>query len=206
MKKIVYFAIAAILFTACSQSKEQKAEALIKKEIIKSLYKPDTYKSIETKLDSAFAPIDDPKNLETVAELSELSKQIERLESTAKYKKSSMAIWSGPYTTAYERNQYQEAKEEYNEAISEIETLREKGIKLMNELKEAFDTEKSFIGYKVTHNYRADNNAGQTLIGNVIFFVDNNLEEILYSIDADEYTQKNEAIKLLIEEFQKNMN
>lgn len=60
MKKFFYLALVAIVVVACGQSQEQKAESLIKEELKKSLYKPETYKPIETKVDSAFAPYDDP--------------------------------------------------------------------------------------------------------------------------------------------------
>ena len=49
--------------------------------------------------------------------------------------------------------------------------------------------ERKFIGYKVLHNYRADNNAGNSLIGNTIFFIDENFTEVRYSMEAEEYNQ-----------------
>lgn len=60
MKKFFYFAFSTLVLVACSQSQEQKAEVLIKESLKKSLYKPETYKPVETKVDSAFAPYDDP--------------------------------------------------------------------------------------------------------------------------------------------------
>jgi hypothetical protein len=77
----------------------------------KSLYKPETYKPVETKVDSAFAPYDDPAFFEELAELGKMNSEYEDLEEKAKRAKSSMAIWSGPYQTAFGRNEYQEAKE-----------------------------------------------------------------------------------------------
>ena len=48
---------------------------------------------------------------------------------------------------------------------------------------------RKFIGYKAIHNYRADNNAGNTLIGNTIFFIDKNFEKVTYSMEVEEYNQ-----------------
>ena len=62
MKKIFYLALVAIVMVACGQSQEQKAEYLIKESLKKSLYKPETYKPVETKVDSAFAPCHDRRN------------------------------------------------------------------------------------------------------------------------------------------------
>lgn len=79
MKKIFYLALVAIVIVACKQSQEQKAEYLIKESLKKSLYKPETYKPVETKVDSAFAPYDDPAFFEELAELGEMNSEYEEL-------------------------------------------------------------------------------------------------------------------------------
>ena len=108
MKNIIYLALVAIVMVSCGQSQEKKAESLIKESLIKSLYKPETYKPVETIVDSAFAPYDDPAFFEELAKLGKMNSEYEELESKAKHAKSSMAIWSGPYMSAYGRNEYQE--------------------------------------------------------------------------------------------------
>ena len=110
MKKIFYLALVTVVIAACGQPQEQKAEALIKESLKKSLYKPETYKPVETKVDSAFAPYDDPAFFEELAELGKMNSEYADLEEKAKHAKSSMSIWSGPYQTSFGRNQYQEAK------------------------------------------------------------------------------------------------
>ena len=62
--------------------------------------------------------------------------------------------------------------------------------------------EQRFIGYKAVHNYRADNNAGNTLIGNTIFFIDENFSEVRYSLEVEEYNQIQEAISQLKEQIE----
>lgn len=129
MKKFFYLALVAIVVVGCGQSQEQKAESLIKEELKKSLYKPETYKPIETKVDSAFAPYDDPAFFKELAELGKMNSEYEELESKAKHAKSSMSIWSGPYMSAYSRNEYQDAKADYEEANDKLGKLKTKGIK-----------------------------------------------------------------------------
>ena len=68
MKNCWYLALFAVIVVACGQSQEQKAETLIKENLKKSLYKPESYKPVETKVDSAFAPYDDPAFFEELAE------------------------------------------------------------------------------------------------------------------------------------------
>lgn len=202
MKKIFYLALVAIVMVACGQSQEQMAEALIKESLKKSLYKPETYKPVETKVDSAFAPYDDPAFFEELAELGKMNSEYADLEEKAKHAKSSMSIWSGPYQTSFGRNQYQEAKEEYDEANAKIEKLKTKGRKQYEKVANMLQGNLKFIGYKAIHNYRADNNAGNTLIGNTIFFIDKNFEEVTYSMEVEEYNQVQEAIEQLQEQLE----
>ena len=202
MKKIFYLALVTVVIAACGQPQEQKAEALIKESLKKSLYKPETYKPVETKVDSAFAPYDDPAFFEELAELGKMNSEYADLEEKAKHAKSSMSIWSGPYQTSFGRNQYQEAKEEYDEANAKIEKLKTKGRKQYEKVANMLQENRKFIGYKAIHNYRADNNAGNTLIGNTIFFIDKNFEEVTYSMEVEEYNQVQEAIEQLQEQLE----
>ena len=202
MKKFFYLAFSTLVLVACSQSQEQKAEVLIKESLKKSLYKPETYKPVETKVDSAFAPYDDPAFFEELAELGKMNSEYEELEEKAKRAKSSMAIWSGPYQTAYGRNEYQEAKEEYDEANAKIDKLKTKGKKQYEKVISMLQGERKFIGFKALHNYRADNNAGNTLIGNTIFFIDENFSEVQYSMEAEEYNQVQDAINQFKEQIE----
>lgn len=202
MEKIINLLFVAVIMIACSQSPEQKAEALVKESLKKTLYKPETYKAVETKVDSAFAPYDDPAFFEELAELGKMNDEYAELEEKAKSAKSSMSIWSGPYMTAYGRNEYQEAKEEYDEANAKIEKLKTKGRKQYEKVASMLQGEQKFIGYKVLHNYRADNNAGNTLIGNTIFFIDENFTEVRYSLEVEEYNQIQEAISQFKEQIE----
>ena len=202
MKKIIYLALLAVIMIACGQSQEQKAETLIKESLKKSLYKPETYKPVETKVDSAFAPYEDPAFFKELAELGKLNNEYVELEEKAKRAKSSMSIWSGPYQSAFGRNEYHEAKEEYEEANAKIEKLKTKGRKQYEKVAKMLQDERKFIGYKAVHNYRADNNAGNTLIGNTIFFIDENFTEVRYSLEVEEYNQIQETIRQFKEQIE----
>ena len=202
MKNYLYLALLAIVVVDCGQSHEKKAEALIKEELKKTLYKPETYKPVDTKVDSAFAPYDDPALFEEIMEFRNLSEEHVFLESKAKSAKSSMSLWSGPYQTEYGRNNYRDAKEEFDEANSQLEKLKLRGIKLQEKILSKLNADRKFIGYKVVHNYRADNNAGNTLIGNSMFFIDKDFKEVLFRLDVEEYNEFQEAIKYFVEQFE----
>lgn len=132
----------------------------------------------------------------------ELGSEIESLEFTIKDAKSSMALWSGPYQSSYDRNEYNEAKEEYDKANEKLEKIRKKAQPLVSEIYDLLNQKPKFIGFKATHNYRADNNAGNTLIGNSIFIIDPDFEKILFSMEKEDYDDYQEALKQVKEQIE----
>ena len=202
MNKIFYLVLFAMVMVSCSKSKEQKAEALVKESVKKVLFKPETYKPVETKVDSAFAPYDDPGFFKELAELEAINSDYEELVLNAKHAKSSMSIWSGPYQTSFGRNEYQEAKGDYEEANAKIEKLKKKGRKQYEKVVQLLQASPKFIGYKVVHSFRADNNDGDTLMGEFVFIIDKNFEEIIYSMEAEGYNQAQKAISSFMEQLE----
>lgn len=205
MKKILLLFSIALIFCSCSKSPEDKANELIKAELRKSLYKPDSYKQIETKLDSAFTPYDNPALFEKMEELVGMGDELNDLNRDLKRAKSSMSIWNSPYMSSFGRNEYNEAKEEYENANSRIEKLKEKGQKKFEEVVSLLVKQPQFIGYLATHNYRADNNAGNTLIGNSVFIIDKDFKEVLFSCEVEEYNQIQKTIKQFEEQFEEQI-
>jgi len=195
MRNLLYLFIFVLFLSSCGKSPEEKANELIKAELRKSLFKPDSYNPIETKLDSAFTPYDDPVLFEKMMELVNMGAEIKGLDHDIKQAKSSMSIWSGPYMDSFERNEYNEAKEEYDKANSKKERLTKKGKEKLEEVLNLLKQKRRFIGYLATHNYRADNNAGNTLIGNTLFIIDKDLKEVLFSCEVEEYNQIQQALE-----------
>lgn len=200
MKKFSYAILLAIMFVACNQSPEKKAEALIKDDLKKLLYKPETYKPVETKVDTAFAPYDNPALFEEMSALIKLSSEFSELNEEMKNAKSSMAIW-GDGRSAFDKNCYQEAVDKYNMANASFEKLVVKGKKIKENLFSMLQGEKQFIGYKAFHNYRADNNAGNTLIGNMVYFIDKDFKEIQYALELEEYNKLHDYIGRFVDEY-----
>ena len=63
---------------SCSQPSENKVDTLIQESVKKSLSHPESYLAIETVVDSAFAPFDDPSFYERTLEISKMT--LENLE------------------------------------------------------------------------------------------------------------------------------
>ncbi len=184
--KHLLFLSTLILICSCS-SPEDKANELIKKDLRKSLYKPDTYQPVETVIDSAFSPKDSPEVLSVMDKMSEYGLEMERQKSEMESEESSMAIWGGPDQSELGRTEYNQAKRKYDEAKAKVNDLLYESYVLSSELMDIMSQKKTFIGWKVRHNYRADNNAGNTLIGNMVYIIDKDFEKIVFSKDADEY-------------------
>lgn len=189
MKRVLLGTLLVTLFVACGKSPEEKANALIEEDIKKVLYHPETYEPAETLVDSAFTPFDDPVFYKKTAQLCKLGISIAECDRNMKHAKSSMSIWSGSYQSAFGRNEYQEAKEEYDENERNKKSLEIKAQKLANELKAKLDKEQQFIGFKAKHRYRANNNAGQTIFGEMKYLFDKSMSGVVasYNMDSEEY-------------------
>ena len=194
MKKIVLLVAAAVMLSACSKSPEEKANVLIKEHLQKTLYHPDKYAPAETVIDSAFSPVDDPEFHQKLFDAYKLSVQISEIEDQIKRAKTTMSMYqNNPFGDGYIRNQYNQAKEEYESLLAQQERLQEKGAKMKAEfdsMGKKFKKEgKKFIGFKASHKFRCQNNAGQTLFGNYYYLFDKDITQILESldIDGDEY-------------------
>lgn len=189
MKKVLLGAALVMLSVSCSKSLEDKANALIKDDMNKVLYHPETYDPVETQVDSAFTPFDDPVFYEKTVQLCKLQISIDKYDRNMKDAKSSMSIWSSPYESAYGRNEYQEAKEEYDENSQNKKSAEIKANKLIDELKTRLNKERQFIGFKAKHRYRVENNAGQTAFGEVKYLFDESMERVIvsYDMESEEY-------------------
>lgn len=179
------------MFVGCSLSPEKKAASIVEKAVKASLYHPNSHDPIGTVVDSAFAPMDDPDFFEKTLKLYEHGIEMDQCDREMKHAKSSMALWNLGYGSAYSRAKYQEAKDDYDTYATQMETIQKKVEKLGGELRSIAEQGRSFIGWKATHSYRAQNNAGQTLIGESVFILDPEMTQILAGYDTDDPDYKN---------------
>jgi hypothetical protein len=87
-----------------------------------------------------------------LTDAADLGREYESYESKAKRAKSSMAIWSGPYQSEYDRVRYNEEKQEYEEAYARAEKIKEKGRKMYADICSKLSAQPKFIGFKAIHN------------------------------------------------------
>lgn len=203
MKRLIILFFIVVVAISCIKTPQQKADNLIKDYMKRFLFHPDTYNPSYTVMDSAFAPYDSPEFFNCMDEIIELSDKYEQVSIKMKLAKSDMSIWQpdGYYHTAFARNQYQEAKEKYDKYSDELEKLEKEKMSIIAKGKQIIEnankSKDKFIGFKVTHSYRADNNAGLTIGGSMIFIIDKNISKILYAVEDDEYEDYQTLIKEL---------
>lgn len=154
------------LLASCSKSPEQKVKDLVGAEIKKHLYIPESYDLADVKIDSAFAPYDNPEFIELTQELVKKGQEVEEAETDIKHAKSSISIWENPFSS-YSRNSLNEAREDLKTAQAKEEKAISEAKKLGKKIKKQMDKSPEFIGYKAYVSYRAKNNDGDILMSEV---------------------------------------
>ena len=198
MKKLLVISL-CVLAVACTKTPEQKAEALIKDAMCKSLVLPETYQVVETQLDSAYTPIHDPEFVSKVLEMNKIGLEIDELEKQVKRAKYSMSLWSGTYRSAFGREQYNQAKDKYDEVKAQYDSLVERLQRIAEDLKQKAEEAPEFIGYFAHHRYRANNNAGYTLLNDEYFLLDKEITRIVAQWNDKEMAVYNDFLKLAAE-------
>lgn len=220
MKKSFTILIIALLAISCS-SPQKRAEKIARTEVCKNLFYPDSYEPIETKVDSAFTTIYIDENiLNAVDKLDKYNTDIQELERKLDWKlieqksaKSSISLWSRPYMSSYGAEQRRQAQEALKEAEEKIQNYRTQIESLNNKVsseKENIKTlilqceEGKFIGWAISHSYRAKNGNDNLLIGNSIIITDPEMENVTKHYTEDDFFKLNmnkEKIDDLIIEF-----
>ena len=177
MKK--FFVLFAVIMVSCALSKEEKAEKLIKETLKNYLYHPDSYEPISTRIDSMFIDVAVIEPImESSDEIKKLISKINVCERRIESAESSMDIWAPGwlgYSSQYSRGEYARAKEDKEEAISDLDKYTKKLSEQIALLKGnvAKYHKGEFTGWVVDHRFRSKNGVGtMNVSGEMIFFCD----------------------------------
>ena len=191
MRKYVCYLMAIVLvLSSCGKSPEDKANALIKEAICKTLYNADSYDPVSTIVDSAFTPFDDPEFYKQTLELYELGKDIENYKNQAKKAEENIAHYQDMLRIMYSNSSklsLKQAQEEYDNALAKKSKAEERVYKLIDILKAEIQQKPLFIGFKAKHRYRAKSDTGYPSFGDVVFLFDKDITQIVYAWDLDNY-------------------
>lgn len=167
------------------QAKRQAmAEQTVRKLVCDNLYYPDSYDPVSTEVDSAFyGPMTDGDCVQAAYELIDLESEY------AKAKEE------------YEDNAHRFKQMGYDNFFRDIRVARDNAAAKMKELSPKIKRRKDiiknrdvsrdgeFIGWVVTHRYRASTNSGNVTFGDVMYILDPNLSPqfyFRYSLDKDD--------------------
>ena len=195
MKKPVYamilIALSAFL-VCCSKSPEKKVEAMIGDFVKNNLYIPDSYDPVQTRVDSAFAPYDDPEFREFIVKsskkLDEAYSDLRSCEFEIESAESSMEMWEDYWYDSHKL--YNKAKKEYAESTARKSEIEIEIKEIKSDIREWIEIEPEFIGYKAAHSYRAETNAGYTVFGGIVCLFDKECTQIIaaYDVEDSDYT------------------
>lgn len=189
MKRIIKLGIIlAVCFSvgAC-KSKEDKALALIDKQMFSSLYDYESYQPIGTQIDSAFNVVEYNDEIIALGILisDDMAKLNDELKET-KNAKRDMNIWSDSYSS-YGRSEYDEAKNKMKEHWENAKRYGQKVFLEMGMIREkATELDGTFRGWKVTHKFRCKTKGGNPTLGTYIYIVDKDVKKILYYEDTED--------------------
>jgi hypothetical protein len=169
--------LAMLSVISCSQPSENKVDTLIQESVKKSLSHPESYLAIETVVDSAFAPFDDPVFYEKTLEISKMT--LESLDYVRKAQEASRDVKSKGHV--HMSDSAEAISNLYNRKVDSLSAkIQEKGRKLMDMM----GTEYRFIGFKVTHVYSVEDDGENATIRKRIFIMDDKLTKSLAEYDA----------------------
>lgn len=194
MKRIIILFL-FVFAVACAQSPEKKADKLVKEAIKKTLFVPNSYEAVDTQIDSAFSPYQDPEFVDICLNSCELGKELDEYESDMRSAKSSMSIWQDSrHRSSFAQEQYNQAKSKYDKSKEKYDALYSRLQKMRDVLREKIAKGSDFIGYHVYHRYRANSNAGYSILSGAHFIISEDFSSILGMWDDEAISIYNEFL------------
>lgn len=189
MKKIAFLSFVILTLVSCMRTPEDRANSIIQERVKKSLFFPDSYEAIETVVDSAFAPQDDPIFYDKALQLYNLFTVVEVCRSNADRAERVMNVWKAPHLNGLGQVNYNQAKDDFERYSKQVDFYTSKIEKEKDYLQEQISKEPKFIGFKFTHKFRAKTNSGNVMIGEKVFITNEDMTQILagYDSDGEEY-------------------
>ena len=206
MKKLqLLFCAVALIFTSCTLSNEEKAEKLIQESLKGTLYHPDSYEPISTRVDSAFINFEQLATFgEICEELTDLLDKEQEFQRNLKSAESTMSIYAPTryYYSEHSRVEYNQHKQEYEEYKAKLEKLAPKIDSALSELRKVSNDiySEEFTGWIVSHRFTSKNGANtMTMPGDMVFVCDTEFTRCGNGMDSDAFEKLFKFIKKISE-------
>ena len=188
MRHLFHILACLLLFVGC-QSKEDKANKLIDEYMFKHLHDYKSYEVVETTIDTLYnSPLTDLECINLAISANEHLEKCVDYSGDAERDDRSMDIWSGGWSST-SRSEYKKA---YKSWLTHKIGETQERIEYLKELKSIFKKAESLsgkeqIGWIASHTFRSNTLAGNSSLGNYMFFIDKDFKTILASYsDEDE--------------------
>lgn len=204
----ICFFFGLFIMVSCTQSPEKKAETLIKKAIIDevSTLPSLSYKPVETILDSAFSPIDNPDYINLVIKIHDQYEEIDKIKEEIQNARLDEAqLKSYNYITTeykeYNRLRIAQAKEKREAAERKLEKVKIQIQDSYSEAQKIVNKGEFFIGYYVVHSYRVGIKSKLMLPETSYYLLNKDLSSIITTWteeDIEHYNQCLDELKEMI--------
>lgn len=204
MKKAFYILIILLVLASCGKSEEEKINDMITEATKASLFIPESYDPVSTQCDSITIDIINETNIKKAVKIKELVNEVNNLQQQIEREVEQREYWRGKYGEFYSdySKKVLRSEEKKNQALSQA-------YKLFEELLQAYNKPKEFIGYIVEHRFRAKNNMGNVMFGDVIYILNKDKSAIVAAYESDKddfltFVQMIGAIKEMGEDYNKD--
>lgn len=203
----ICFFFGLFIMVSCTQSPEKKAETLIKKAIIDevSTVPSLSYKPVETIIDSAFSPIDNPDFINLVIKIHDQYEEIDKIKEeiqNARLNEAQLKSYNY-FTTEYDLLRIAQAKEKREAAERKLEKVKIQIQDNYSEVQKIVNKGEFFIGYYVAHSYRIGIKSKLMLPENRYYLLNKDLSSIITTWTEEDIEHYNQCLDEL-EEMIKN--
>lgn len=183
-------------FTDYNKRKEY-AQVTVSKLVCDNLYYPNSYDPVTTEVDSAFySYITDADCVDAAVKLIDLRNSYKTAKANYEENDWTIRFHGNPQGAFLERE-----RKERSESAKEMKRLSVEIEKLCSIIKNR-DTSKDgqFIGWQVTHKYRASNSNGIVSFGKVLFVLDPQMQQCYFRFSLEDNDKNNyQTIRTVIE-------
>lgn len=178
--------------------RQRKAEIFVRNTICEWLYYPNTYDPVKTTIDSVFVgPLTDPECVNAAAKLIDLRSQYSSTQSAYNEAIDHIRFFGRTdFGTSHWGKDRDEAKAQMKQLQEKIENM-ESIIKNRNTSRDG-----EFIGWQVTHRYRAANQNGNVSFGDYLFILNPEITKcyFIYPLEEGDGNMKSlKSIRAVIE-------
>lgn len=179
MKKLVLLLSILLMLTSCGKSDEEKLNELVADATKASLYIPESYDPVSTDCDTLGVDIINQTNIKKSAKIISLVREAQSVQRQIERDAEQRDYWRGKYGEFYS---------DYSKKVQRGEEKRDglkaQANKLFAELLEDYNSNREFCGYIVEHKFRAKNNMGNVVFGDVIYLLDKDKSKIVAAYDT----------------------